>query len=53
MRSGRLGTCWVHEWDFRANCQAHEWDFREGPGSRIGDSIVAKWKAARAGEGPA
>jgi hypothetical protein len=33
--------------------RTHEWDFREGPGSKTDDSHVAKWKAARAGEGPA
>lgn len=25
----------------------------KGPGSKMDDSLVAKWKAARAGEGPA
>jgi hypothetical protein len=37
------------EWDIRSgSC-----DIRSRPGSRSGDSLVAKWKAAGAGEGQA
>jgi hypothetical protein len=28
-----------------------EWDFRKSSGSRMGNSLVAKWKAAGEGEG--
>ena len=36
-----------------ANTERMNGTFVKGPGSKLAGSFVAKWKAARAGEGPA